>query len=691
MRCAVAVVTIGMVCLLGFVEARRQTAISPAQGQTPGQPVFRAGTDVIQVDVSVLDRNRRPVHGLTRADFTILEDGKPQSIVAFAAVDAPEAAPPPPVAWVRDVVPDVQTNDFPDGRLFVLLLDDAMIPGEPQMIKSAKAIGQRVIDRLGPTDRMAVVFSVGSRGNQDFTGEHTKLSAAVDTLNGGYSKYTLGWDTADPASLAGRTGVSRPEPVHDYDETFRYGSFLTLRNVADALIAAPARRKVLVFVSPGLPVNFEETGPLLAGGTGSLSIQQANARIVDEMPELFHQMQRANITVYAIDPCGLDGLEALASGILRAQPALRDARSDSPKSPDALAHTLATNDRNFLVATATNTGGRAIVNTNDFEPGIADIFSENGSYYLLGYRATDPGASKYHRVSVRVNRPDVEARTRSGYWTAAADKAPGAVPALDKATAGPLPTRDLALRVALAPMALAGPTTDAAVAIVFGLRQAAASVPAVETIQVRIDAFTPDGEKRGSQSQTVRLTLKPGGDRDVVAYEILSHINLKPGRYSLRLAAERASDHLTGSVYADLDVPDFGDDPVSLSGVLLGSSPAVPSVPKDALASIVPFAPTAEREFARVERAVALVRVYEGGKAPLAPVSFAVRLVNDHDARVVDTTEMLGADRFHATTRATDYRFMLPLSTLASGQYLLTFEVTLGKTVVRRDVRFSVR
>jgi len=50
---------------------------------------FRAGVDLVQVDVSVLDKERRPVRGLTAADFTLLEDGKPRTIAAFSAVDLP--------------------------------------------------------------------------------------------------------------------------------------------------------------------------------------------------------------------------------------------------------------------------------------------------------------------------------------------------------------------------------------------------------------------------------------------------------------------------------------------------------------------------------------------------------------------------------------------------------------------------
>ena len=98
--------------------------------QTPQTPVFRSTIDLVHLDVSVLDKDRRPVRGLTAEDFTVLEDGKPQSIVAFTAVDVPEN-PPTPAAWSGRAPADVQSNEGvqdPDGRLFVVLLDDAMMP-----------------------------------------------------------------------------------------------------------------------------------------------------------------------------------------------------------------------------------------------------------------------------------------------------------------------------------------------------------------------------------------------------------------------------------------------------------------------------------------------------------------------------------------------------------------------------------
>src|SRR5690349_11895626 len=87
---------------------------------------FRATTDLVQVDVSVLDGDRRPVRGLSAADFTVFEDGKPRPIAAFIPVDLAPRAPAAAGAasWLRDVAPDAVDNSVrPEGRLVIIMLD----------------------------------------------------------------------------------------------------------------------------------------------------------------------------------------------------------------------------------------------------------------------------------------------------------------------------------------------------------------------------------------------------------------------------------------------------------------------------------------------------------------------------------------------------------------------------------------
>jgi hypothetical protein len=88
----------------------------PLSQMASAQQVFRAGVDLVQLDVLVLDRNRRPVTGLTAADFTVLEEGTPRPVAAFVAVDLPSATATPE-GWTRDVAPDVVRNELPaEGR-----------------------------------------------------------------------------------------------------------------------------------------------------------------------------------------------------------------------------------------------------------------------------------------------------------------------------------------------------------------------------------------------------------------------------------------------------------------------------------------------------------------------------------------------------------------------------------------------
>ena len=84
-------VRIGAVAIISLVGAIH---VPGAAHQDTPQPVprFRTGVELVRLDVSVLDRDRRPVRGLLPADFTILEDGEPQSVAAFDEIDVPDAA-----------------------------------------------------------------------------------------------------------------------------------------------------------------------------------------------------------------------------------------------------------------------------------------------------------------------------------------------------------------------------------------------------------------------------------------------------------------------------------------------------------------------------------------------------------------------------------------------------------------------
>jgi len=723
-----------MVIVGSFVALRAQKPASPNQA-----PVFKTKVDVVQLDVSVLDKHRQPVRGLAAKDFTILEDGKPQPIVGFSTFDV-GATPPPATGWMREVPPDVTTNELKESRLFVIVMDDALIPQDAFSVKASREIAKSIVDKLGPDDLTAVIFTGDNRKTQDFTSDKTKLRAALNRFNPGLAGYTFGLDSIprpdSPVTGMGEVPVSTVNP----DSGFYKGSIRTLINVADYLIAVPNRRKALFWVSPGVPFDLQETAPKKAGQTipgTTIMIPISDTEVMLELArdtqEIFRRAQLANVAIYPIDPTGLGGLRVYLTSRL---PGL-DYPGPMARKADAMF--------DFLAEAAAATGGRAVMNTNDFEPGITEIFEENESYYLIGFEPLNTAADgKLRKLEVNVNRPGVDVRTRSSYYAPEpeqpADKktAKNALTpeaeALAKAMGGILPMAGMPMRVAVAPFAVPGQRLST-VAVVLGITQpipaAAANGRITETTELLTSAFTPEGDPRGAQKHKASVVLRAGSNGDA-SYEVLARIDLPPGRYSLRLAAHNGTSGRDGSVFADVTVPDYSNIPFSASPVVLSATPGRASAPKDLLSPLLPLVPTAERAFSRTDRVTSFLRLYQSGQKAVEGVRLAIRLKDASDQLKTDESQAIGVDRFAAverpdvaatpatarggtvppqptlrglptpTPQATDQfanyalrtagiKYAIPLSGLAPGPYLLTFEATLGQTTVRRDVRFEVR
>ena len=620
-------------------------AAATLAGQTGRPPPqFRAAVDLVMVDVSVLDEDRQPVRGLDVSKFTLLEHGAPQEIVNFTEVDVP-GADDLPTGWMRDVAPDVKTNAAAGSRIFLIVFDDSQVAMRPDVVSAAKRIGHYVVDRLGPDDLAAIIFTRDNSNAMDFTSDRVRLRAMIDRFHGGgggqmgflFSRYS--------------TGVLK--------SATRY-----LADVRD-------RRKVVVYVSPGV-----------AGAASPTGDTENYYRTQDAIREA----RRANITFYPINPSGLVGLdfEAVGAAIRGAEEGsdvmqvARDAMNDIWDSMNEK------NDHLFMLAS--NTGGFVVGNSNTFGEGVAQIFRESASYYLLGFRPAVPPDGKQRRLEVRVDHPGVTVRARSAYSEPRPPR-PGREPApVTRAISGLLPATGLSMRATFAPFAIPG-QKKVAVTVALGLRRPAPAEPTTDRVRVLVHAFDPEGRSRGSRTFDVQVALRATGGGEA-KYEALARIDLDPGRYQVRVSAESASLSTTGSVYSELVVPEYRKDPVALSGVILAADPALPSAGQESLGSIVPVAPTTQREFAG-HRGTTFVRVYQGGRTPLTSVPLTTRIVNEQGDAVFERTETLGSVRFDGA-RAADHRFELPLSGLAPGAYLLTFEAALGERSARREVRFVV-
>jgi len=657
-------------------------AVAVAAPQPHPPQTFRAGVDVVQVDVSVLDKDRRPVRGLSASDFTILEDGKPRPVVAFVPVEiAQRESVEGRASWVRDVAPDAVDNDVrPEGRLVVIMFDWSIRFADQPL---AKRIATAAVDQLGPDDLAAIVFTNASSNSgtpQNFTADRARLLAAINRPFASAQYNPPNGPSHDPRN-ANLAMIDDPEGYESGDCNCRTCVAETIARVADTVRDVPGRRKTLFFIGTYFRGSEALQGPpnkrptTTAPGSGIIPVNPNIMACAAPLRYAREAMQRslaaANLTIHTLDPVGIETpgnspLGGLAEG-MRVR-------------------------RDELTSLADMTGGRTIMQTETPETQLPALFGESQSYYLLAFAPGDSKADgKFHGITVKVNRPDVSVRTRSGYYAGGkrGERVASAIaPETAGAIAGILPRNDLPLSVAAAPFALPG-STESAVAVVLGVRQPPPSErDAKNPVKVLAAAFDRSGRSVQSETRTLGVTWKPDASGSM-PYELLSRLTLKPGRYELRLAVD-ASVNQRGSVYTFVDVPDFSEQPLSLSGIVLGAAAGPLAAPKDAFAGLLPIVPTARRTFTSADRVTAFVRVYEASKKPSVPVTLTARILDTHDAVKSADTVTLAAERFN-DTRAVDHRIELPLSTLGGGEYLLVVETTAGERSARRGVRFSVQ
>jgi VWFA-related protein len=630
--------------VLSAVAATFALSVRPIAQQQP--PTFRGGVDVVQVDVSVLDENRHPIKGLTAADFTVLTDGKPQPVVAFSAVDVP-GPDKTSAAWLRETSSDVVANDVNVRRIVVIAMDDAYMPFDPGVRDFAVKIGNAVIDELGPNDLATVTHTfLGKKENLTTNRQHLReaVNAVMPHPNNPFA--------AAPRFTAEATGhasvVGRGASMGPCDFRGAYGCVVdTLIHAADALASAPPGRKSLFYISTGVPYDFSMHNLELA-------------REIEGLGEMFAALQRANISVYAIDPLGLTP-EGITSK-----------RLDS------------------LKMFSETTGGRAILATNTPWVNVPEIFQENSSYYLLGIDNTKADGY-FHRLEVKVNRPDATVETRAGYFApksekpdAARAKAAAAAP-VDRAIGSATPVSGLPLAMSVAPFAQAD-LHQALLAVAIGLRRPPdATVPPGE-VEVVVSAFDTEWKERATERQLLKVS-PPANATSAFEYEALARLHLPPGRYEIRAAA--ASGDGTGSVFTDLDVPEFNKETLSLSGLVIGMDPPLLGATKNVFADLMPVVPTPVRTISSSAAVTAFIRLYQGGSKPTSPVRVNAAIVDDDDATRVTQTTPLDAAAF-SQKRFADYAWKLPIDRLGPGNYLVRIEATLGSSTITRTARIAI-
>jgi VWFA-related protein len=609
-----------------------------AQAPQGPPPQFKTGIEVRQLDVVALDQDGRPVRGLTAADFTVLENGRPQKVSTIEEIAIPEGTAS--AEWMRDVAPDVATNDIAaDGRLIVVIMDDA-VTRDPQLIEPARRIGREIINGMGPADLAAVVFTLQNEKSQDFTANRGRLLAAVE-------RFTVGFVP----------GTAEEEVL------YRQYSIRAVSKASEYLRWIEGRRKTLIYVSVGVPVDWDDIStPIQNLGDPFVTVggKESMRNLGEDLQTALNESQLSNVAVYAVSPRGLT---------------VEDHRLDTE----------------FLQTMSANTGGFAVVNTNTPEARVPEIFTATSAYYLIGYEVQKPDDGRFRRLEIKVNRPGVHVQARKGYVAprpnrrATSDQATEISP-LATAMAGFLPKGDVPMQTIALPIFVPG-KKEAGIAIVARVQQPPVTTRTTHNVQLLTNVFDVDGKARSSHRQNARATMLPSGT-SVAEYEVLSRIDLKPGRYNLRIAAHNPAIEKSGSVFHDVDVPDYRKDGLWLSPVALTVDPGLMAAPRGTLAELLPVVPTTVREFAEDDEITAFVQLVQGGKSPIGSVAVAITMVDSEDRAVHRASERLESAMF-AADRTAVYQFNLPVAKLSPGAYLLTVEAEGPGHGARRDVRFT--
>ena len=714
-----AILTLLTLTVLG-ADAQQPPPTQVPPGAQIDTPIFRSTVDAIELDAFVFDADGMPVTGLTANDFEILDEGRPQEISLFAAVNIPIERIESRVAQVNSPVPDVRTNERPEGRIYLIAVDE--IPGA-LVPRLRLRLRQFVEQHFGDNDSAAIVY-VGrgrSTDGQDFTSDRSALLRSIDKLSAGFGRGDLetapvrmttisqGAQVAIEQQVAqsGATGQAAASlradltaaaeaaaatenivnGLIDGEADFLLRSrMLSLRSLTEFMAGMHGRRKSIVYVTTGLGTSVYEALDY-DGGIRSIAIEDLHAAIT--------AATRGNVSIYPLDPTGIvPGRDVTEQGV------------PDPDNTIPQASQTAIGRMQDLRRLAEATGGSAIVNTNNFEDGFSQIVRDNSSYYILGFSTSTPRTDgRFHKVEIRVKRPGLEVRSRGGYLAPLHRKTPiitrasTLAPAVTEALQSPIGVPGVPIRLFAAPYK--GTSQEARVAITAEFGVEALSLMQrqgrlVGDLAVALRPTTAEGKLVAGQRHELSLALKPETYELAKTHglRLVTEMSLPPGRYQLRVAGGPTAGR-AGSVTYDLDIPNYAKERLALSGIALTSSTAKDGVtiwPAAArpLDTKLPSPITASREFSPAETITLYTEVYENAKHPPHTIDFKVD-VRSASGRVMST---------FTSKRTTDsngsYGFVAPIALkgLEPGAYVLHVEASASaasREPLTKDIPIRVR
>ena len=543
---------------------------------------FRSESDLVLVNVTVKDKSGKFVPGLKPDNFTILEDNKPQRIVSFD-VENVDAMPPLKVAQANPLPEGAsgQTNpasaadtssqfasQFKDRRLIVLFFDLSAM--EPDEIDHAVTSAEHYLEaQMAPADLVSIV-SLGSSllVNQDFTADRALLKKQLDEFSSGTGQ---GFEEGSTGTTEGTPDTGQPFTADDTE----YNIFNTdrrleaLRSVAEKL-AYVQQKKSLIYFSSGMDrTGIENQSELRAA---------VNAAV------------RSNLAIYTMD---MRGLQALVAGGEAQNASLRGVSAYSGQATlNALNSNFTTQET--LVTLASDTGGRAFLDSNDFSKIFTGVQQDTSTYYLLGYHSTNPARDgRYRRIVVKSSVPGVKIDYRRGYYAPADyqhatkdDKERQ----LEEELASELPATDLPMYLGIAYFRLEGNKFFVPISLVVPGSQ----IPFVRssdrdktTLDVIGMVLDNEHHPLNRIRDTVKLALSTSAEVQKKNVQYDTGMSLLSGKYHLKFVVRENQTGRMGSFETDIEVPELKAQPMKMSSVVLANQIQPAKVKKNELNPLV--------------------------------------------------------------------------------------------------------
>ena len=380
---------LGVVLLMG----------APTKAQEP-QVGFKVSANLILVDVRIVDSDGRPVKGLTRDDFTLLEEGQVQTIDHFQEISLPLTSsrvevdrttqPPPSPSPSPSLAPEPEQPMAPDKRLLILFFNFSSADlQDAEMMK--RAAHEFLQEQFDPSDSIAVLaFDNGLEMLTDFTSDRVVLNQAIGRLTSGEEGIDASLPEDDSAEPSSDGGFIADETEFALFETNQQLSAIDA--VADAFRDVSGRKALIYFSS----------------GFSSRGIEND-----DQMRWTTDLCNRSNISIYAVDARGLVALSP-GGGAHRGGgggTGIYTGRADLNQMASLV------QSRETLYALAADTGGASLMDDNDLSQIFRMAREDSSHYYLIGYYTPAPPADgRFRKVEVRTRISYPNVAYRRGYY-----------------------------------------------------------------------------------------------------------------------------------------------------------------------------------------------------------------------------------------------------------------------------------